>query len=49
MPDLAFSNANNITDSWTCQQLLNTSTANLGYDVKEPDEEDTKEEDVDGE
>lgn len=38
MPDLAFSSANNIIQSWTCQQLITTLGANQGYDVKAPAE-----------
>lgn len=37
MPDLAFSNANNVTIGWTVQQLDNTvSGLNLGYDAEAP-------------
>lgn len=37
MPDLAFSGAGNINDSWTVQQLVQTSTnLNVGYDTKAP-------------
>jgi hypothetical protein len=36
MPDLAFSNAGNIVNNWTVQKLVNTTTQNLGYDMKAP-------------
>lgn len=48
VPDLAFSGAANISDSWTCQQLANrTPAVNLGYDAKAPGET-RKEEDKNG-
>lgn len=37
MPDLAFSNANNVGIAWTVQQLANTTTGfNLGYTATAP-------------
>jgi hypothetical protein len=38
MPDLAFSNTNNVGPSWTVQKLSNIAgtTTNLGYDAKAP-------------
>lgn len=39
-PDLAFSNAGNINDSWTVQQLVvSPGNVNAGYDTKAPTEE----------
>jgi hypothetical protein len=46
MPDLAFSNTGAVTDSWTCQQLVQNATQNLGYDVKDPEEEKTDQDEV---
>jgi hypothetical protein len=37
MPDLAYSKAGNINNSWTVQQLVQSSAnLNLGYDTKAP-------------
>jgi hypothetical protein len=46
MPDLAFSGAGNVSDSWTCQQLVQNATQNLGYDVKDPEEDKTDQDEV---
>lgn len=45
MPDLAFSNANNVTMNWTVQQLVNSTAGfNLGYTAEAPSQIQTKDE-----
>jgi len=44
MPDLAFSNANNVGIAWTVQQLANNSAGqSLGYTAEAPAEIQEKE------